>query len=44
MMDRKPNDIFDFCELFDTHKESLEGSSNSMEDVQETNISQLLDT
>ena len=33
MMGQKPNDRFDFRELFDTPKESLEGSSNSIEDV-----------
>ena len=44
MMDQKPNDRFDFRELFDTPREPLEGSSNPMEDVTITSTSPLLDT
>ena len=43
MMDRKPNDRFDFRELSDTPKEPLEGSYNPMEDVPKTIASPLLD-
>ena len=44
MMDRKPNDRFDFRELSDTPREPLEGSSNPMEDIPKTTTSSLLDT
>ena len=44
MMDRKPNDIFDLRELFDTLIEPLEESSNPLEDVPETTTSSFLNT
>ena len=44
MMDRKPNDTFNFRELSDTLREPLERNSNSTEDVPETTVSPLLDT
>ena len=43
-MDQKSNDRFDFRELFDTPKEPLEGSSNSMENILQIIISPFLDT
>ena len=44
MMDRKPNNRFDFREFFDTPIDPLEGSFNPMEDVLEITVSPLLDT
>ena len=44
MMDQKPNDIFNFRELFDTLIEPLKESSNPMENVLEIIVSSLLDT
>ena len=43
-MDRKSNDWFDLTKLSDTHRESLEGSSNPMENVPKITVSSLLDT
>ena len=44
MTHRKPNDRFNFRELFDTLREPLEGSSNPMDNVLKTTASSLLDT
>ena len=44
MMDQKPADRFDLRELSDTLRESLEESSNQMEDVPEITTLSLLDT
>ena len=44
MMDRQPNDRFDLNELFDTHRELLEKSSNPKVDVSKITTSPLLDT
>ena len=43
MMDRKPNDRFNFRELSNTLREPLKGSSNLIEDVPNTTTLSLLD-